>query len=310
MSLYEHPTEFAGKTIVEYSPENGITDTDKNAYRVALDSDEIWGNASENATWTDKFAAFLQDPNVGAVTALVIGLWGESDAETDPVVEAIASARERLPHLTALFLGDIISEENEISWIQQTDVSPLLEAYPALEHFHVKGGTGLSLGTPRLEQLKSLVIETGGLSANVVREVWAAHLPSLEHLELWLGDTGYGGDATVGDIRPIFTEPLFPKMTYLGLRDSEIADEIAIAIADAPVLRQLHTLDLSLGTLGDEGAAALLASPLVAGLKKMDIHHHYCSEEMTAKLEALGMDVDAGEREEDDDGDRYVAVSE
>ncbi len=179
-----------------------------------------------------------------------------------------------------------------------------------MEQFHVKGGTGLSLGTPRLEQLKSLVIETGGLGAGVVREVWAAHLPALEHLELWLGDTGYGGDATVGDIRPIFTEPLFPKMTYLGLRDSEIADEIAVAIADAPVLRQLHTLDLSLGTLGDAGAEALLASPVVAGLKKLDLHHHYCSEEMTAKLQTLGLEVDVSEREKEDEYGRYVAVSE
>lgn len=308
MSYYEHPTEFAGKTIAEWSRDQGIMHPEKSACRVSVDWDEAYTN---KVTWTDKFAEFLQDPQITSVTALVVGPWGaDTDAESSSVVEALVSARDRLPNLTALFLGDIISEENEISWIQQSDVSPLLEAYPALEHFHVKGGSGLSLGSPSLAHLRSLIIETGGLGVEVVREVWAADLPALEHLELWLGDENYGADATVGDLRPVFTEPLFPKMTYLGLRNSEIADEVAIAIADAPVLQQLHTLDLSLGTLGDAGVAALLAGPYTAGLKKLDIHHHYCSEEIVAKLQAIGIEVDGSEREEEDEGDRYVAVGE
>ena len=32
------------------------------------------------------------------------------------VVEAVVSAASQLPELTALFIGDIIGEENEISW--------------------------------------------------------------------------------------------------------------------------------------------------------------------------------------------------
>ncbi len=105
MSLYEHPTEFAGKTIVDYDPEDGITEPEKNAYRIGLDSDEVYGAPEENAVWTDKFAAFLQDPNVGAVTALVVGLWGESDDEAEPVVEAIVSARDRMPNLNGAVSG-------------------------------------------------------------------------------------------------------------------------------------------------------------------------------------------------------------
>lgn len=312
MSLYEHPTEFAGKTIVEWSSENGIADPEHNAYRVSLD----WEEGEKGTTWTDKLADFLQDSDVDKVTAFVVGPWqgDDSQAEASPVVEALVAARDRLPRLAALFLGDIISEENEISWIHQADVSPLFEAYPLLEHFHIKGGDGLALGTPRHSHLKSLIIETGGLGGEVVREVCAAHLPALERLELWLGTSNYGGDATVDDLRPLLAEDLFPKLTSLGLRDSEIADAVAVALVDAPVLRRLHTLDLSLGTLGDEGAAALLASPLVAGLGdgrgKLDIHHHYCSEEMTARLQALPIEVNADEREDEDDYGRYVAVGE
>jgi len=308
MSLYEHPTEMAGKTIVEWNPEAGIADPEHSAYRISLG----WDEGEEGGTWTDKFADFLRDPNVGRVTAFVVGQWSgdDTDAEAAPAVEALVAACERLPRLSALFLGDITSEENEISWIHQADLSPVFEAFPLLEHLQIKGGNGLSLGTPRHDRLKSLVIQTGGMSGAVVREVGAARLPALEHLELWLGTPNYGGDSTVDDLRPLLSGDLFPKLTYLGLCDSEIADAVAAAVADAPVLRRLHTLDLSLGTLGDEGAAALLASPLVAGLAKLDIHHHYCSEEMTARLRSLPIEVNADEREDEDQYGRYVAVSE
>ena len=51
-----------------------------------------------------------------------------------------------------------------------------------------------------------------------------------------------------------------------------------------------------------------------ARLEKLDVHYHYCSEEMNAKLQSLGVEVDASEREEpytdDDEVWRYVAVGE
>jgi len=272
----------------------------------------------EGQRWTDKFAAFLDDPSSNRVSGIVIGDWGVLSSATDetsaPVVEALVAARDRLPNLRAIFFGDIIGEECEISWIRQSDVSPLFMAYPQLEHFCVRGADGLSLGTLKHDSLKSLIIQSGGLGVNVVREVTAAEMPELEHLELWLGTDEYGGNARVADLAPIFDGGLFPKLKYLGLRDSQIADEIARAVATAPVVERIRVLDLSLGTLTDEGAAALLASPAIARLEKLDVHHHFCSEEMTAKLQSLGVEVDASEREKPDVyGDevwRYVAVGE
>jgi hypothetical protein len=250
------------------------------------------------------------------VTGLVVGSWVDvpmgNDAE--PVVEALVAARDKLPALEAVFLGDIISEECEISWIHQTDVSPLLAAYPELEHFGVRGSDNLSLGTLRHARLKTLVIQSGGLPARVVREVGAAELPELEHLELWLGERHYGGDSTVADLAPILSGARFPKLRYLGLRDAEQADEIAAAAATAPLTERIRVLDLSLGTLGDQGAISLLASPAVARLEKLDIQHHYCSEATVEKLKALGIEVDASDRKEPDkyrgESHRYVAVGE
>ncbi|WP_019501546.1 STM4015 family protein [Pseudanabaena sp. PCC 6802] len=264
MALYENVEHFAGKTVENYELELGIEDPVGKIYRLAIDYDSEEGMA-------DLIATFLEDPRVREISGIVIGLWADAyDRSSQDIVEALVAAREKLPHLTAIFLGDIISEECEISWIVQSDVSPLLAAYPQLTHFRVRGNEGLSLGALRHEKLQSLIIETGGLNPNVVREVCQSQLPELEHLELWLGIPYYGGNTTVADLQPILSGQLFPKLRYLGLRDSEIANDIAVAIATAPILDRIKVLDLSLGLLGDEGASALLASPAVAKLDKLE----------------------------------------
>lgn len=298
----------------DWEPQSGIQDPESICYALRLTYEE----GEDGLRWTDKFAAFLDDPSSSRVSGIVIGDWGLLNSAMDQtsafLVEALVAARDRLPNLRAIFLGDVICEECEISWIRQSDVSPLFAAYPQLEHFCVRGAEGLSLGSLKHDRLKSFVIQSGGLGANVVREVAAAELPELEHLELWLGDETYGGNAAVADLAPILEAKLFPNLKYLGLRDSEITDEIARAVATAPVLERIRILDLSLGTLTDEGAAALLTSPAIARLEKLDLHHHFCSEEMTAKLQSLAIEVDASEREEpesyDDEVWRYVAVGE
>jgi hypothetical protein len=312
-ALYAHPTRFAGFPVVDWEPGEPLTDPGGTIYRLSLSWEEAEG---QDVRWSDKLDALLSTPGADVIPGIVVGPWGSVSTGDPPdaAIEALVAARERLPHLKAIYLGDIVSEESEISWIRQSDVSPLLPAYPALEHFRVRGGNGLTLGRVDHTHLRSLAIESGGLPATVVREVAAAQLPALEHLELWLGTADYGANAAVEDLAPILSGRLFPRLRYLGLRDSDRADEIAAAVAGAPVLEGIRVLDLSLGTLTDEGAAALLASPAVARLEKLDLHHHFCSDEMIARLLALDIDVDVSEQEEaeEDDGDvwRYVAIGE
>lgn len=327
MPTEEHVIQFAGKPVVDWEPGTAIEDPGSAVVRISLS----WEEGEEGEHWTDKFAAFLASlpapghadlfspnsvPAAPALYGLVVGPWEQviPRASSQPVVEALVAARGQLAGLRALFLGDITREESEISWIVQSDVSPLFAAYPELEQFCVRGGQGLSLGIPHHERLRSLVLQTGGLPAAVLREVCAAHLPELEHLELWLGEDQYGWDATVADLSPILSGTLFPKLQYLGLRDSQEADEIAAAVASAPIVERIRVLDLSLGTLGDQGAMSLLASPAVARLQKLDLHHHFCSEAVVEKLRALGPIVDTSDPQEPEeyDGDswRYVAVGE
>jgi Leucine Rich repeat len=306
MGLYHHNESFLGKPIVNYEPDVGIADPIDTVYRLRVEYDAEY-------SILDLLAGFANDDNASKVTRLIIGMW-DYDYSSQAVVELLVSMRERLPSLTAIFVGDIEDEENQISWIQQSDLSPLLNAYPDLEYLQVRGNDGLSFGSLQHDRLKTLIVETGGLSVNRVREVCNARLPQLEHLELWLGTEDYGGDATVEDLAPILAGNLFPKLTYLGLRDSAIADAVATAVATAPVLEKIKVLDLSLGNIGDVGAAALLASPYLLHLEKLDLNYHYISDELVAELENLSITVDVSDAQEadEDDGEeyRYIAVAE
>jgi hypothetical protein len=309
MTIEAHASEFAGLPVKDFDPEDGIVDPTGTIYRLSVDYDA-------EAPLTDLLARFVEDPNAGQVSGLVIGAWqgDDSQASSDTIVEALVAARDSLPRLRALFLGDIISEENEISWIQQSDVTPLFDAYPALEDFRVRGGMGLVIGTLRHENLRSLVVETGGLDAEVVRGIVSSDLPRLEHLELWLGSDNYGGNVTIADLEPILQGDLFPSLLRLGICNCETADDVAKALAKAPIVQRLDVLDLSRGNLGDEGALALAVSPAVAGLDLLDIHFHYVSETVVRTLEDLGIEVDADDRQEPDEYNgevhRYNAVSE
>ncbi len=306
MGIYQETEQFLGKPITNYDESIDTIDPIDTVYRLRVEYDSEY-------SILDLLARFAADANASKITRLIIGMWDYDDS-SQAVVELLVSIHDRLPNLTAVFIGDIEDEENQISWIQQSDLSPLLNAYPQLEYLRVRGNDGLSFGNLKHDRLKTLIVETGGLSVNRVREVCNARLPQLEHLELWLGTDDYGGDATVEDLAPILAGTLFPKLTYLGLRDSIIADSVATAVATAPVIQQLKVLDLSLGNIGDIGAAALLASPYLHHLEKLDLNHHYISDELVSQLEKLTITVDVSDVQDADEYDgnehRYIAVAE
>ncbi|MFC9652585.1 MULTISPECIES: STM4015 family protein [unclassified Streptomyces] len=284
------------------------------AWRISVDSYD----AEEE--WEAAFARFAASVDTTEVRALIVGSWSEAyESGPDEVISALVAARDRLPALRALFLGDITYMECEISWINQGLVTPLLDAFPELLEFGVRGGQGLRFPAVRHARLRSLTIETGGLDAEVVRSVAASDFPELEHLDLWLGTSWYGANANTADLAPILAGARLPRLRSLALRNSEIQDEIAVALAGAPVVAGLETLDLSMGTLGDDGAEALLGGQPLSHLKKLDLHHNYLGEAMRKRLldtlGAAGVEIDLSESTEPDresDGleHRYTAVAE
>ncbi|HET9380619.1 MAG TPA: STM4015 family protein [Streptomyces sp.] len=281
---------------------------------------------SGEMAFPDLWESFLDRVPSEEVRALVVGPWWY-DEYTDlrPALERILADAERFPQLRALFLADVIGEECEISWLQLTDVTPVLEAFPLLEEFGVRGGDSqglgeepLSLRPVRHEALRVLRFESGGLPGQVVRSVSACELPALERLELWLGVSQYGGDATVADLAPLLSGGRFPALRHLGLCNSELQDEIAAAVASAPVVAQLESLDLSMGTLTDTGAEALLSGQPLTHLRRLDLSHHFLSEAVADRvrtaLGSAGTGVDLSDAQEPhrwrDEEWRFVAVSE
>lgn len=252
-------------------------------------------------------------PEAAQLTSLIIGDWGQAyENSSDEVVEALVKHSGSFPALRKLFIGDMSYEECEISWITQTDLSPLLPAYPELQSLTIQGGTDLGLSKLQHDKLEELIIITGGLSKKVLAEIAAGSLPNLRRLELYLGVDNYGFDGSLEDLLPLIEPGKFPQLTYLGLKNSEIQDEIAEALADAPILDQLHTLDLSLGTLSDKGAEALLASERIKKLQALNLSYHYMSDDMITRWRASGLPVDVSDQQKSDDDEdwRYPSITE
>jgi hypothetical protein len=311
--ISEHVSEWLGFPVKEYREENSkkaVQISGDTIYRLTLDYDA-------EGTFEELLEKFLENPGVESLQGIIVGQFfgDDSSQASTAAVQALAAAAPKLTNLRAIFFGEMISEECEISWINHDDFSPLLTAYPALEHLRIRGGTGLKFGDGlRHERLKSLTVETGGLDRNVFNEIINADLPALEHLELWLGTDSYGGNVSIADLRPLLSGQRFPRLRYLGLRDAENVDEIAAVIGTAPILDRVLTLDLSLGNLSDEGGGALLGSDRLKRLRTLDLHHHYLSDEMMDRLKKEYPNADLSDQKEaDEDGDdthRFIAVSE
>lgn len=230
---------------------------------------------------------------------------GGDDDSSSIVVNSLVAARKQLTSLKAIFIGDIKYDEWMISSIEQSDISPVLEAYPNLKVLQIRGGTGLVFSPFQHDNLKALVIETGGLSRETIVQICDLDLPALEHLELWLGSYRYEGDSSVEDLMPILSGELFPMLSYLGLRNSEYADDIAQAVVNAPALKFLNVLDLSMGTLGDKGAEALLNCPAVNRLDILNVSENFISDNIIERLQQLDVQVISNDQKDSEEDYRY-----
>lgn len=321
MGVYQHLEEYAGLPVATFNEDTRPDEVDGGTGDPVTGEDfppagaAAWfvGTSFDEEDFAGVFARFLRTIDTTEITALIIGYWGASydSGAADPVALLTESAAS-FPRLRALFLGDITGEESEISWIEHSDITPLFTAFPDLERFDVRGAQGLVLDPIRSGGLKVLRFESGGLPARVVRAVGASDLPNLEHLDLWLGEDNYGGDATAADLAPLLGGERLPALRHLGLEDSEIQDEIAAAVAGAPVVARLESLSLAMGVLTDRGAEALLAGQPLTHLRELDLHHHFLSDAMVERVRAAlpGVEVDLDEQEKPDGDWYYIAVSE
>lgn len=247
----------------------------------------------------------LEDPDLPELNELIIGSWGDSwDDGCQEILDGLVANAEKFSHLEKLFIGDMEYDECEVSWIIQGNYQELWGALPGLKELTIKGSSDLVLGNICHENLEALTIICGGLPVSVIEEIQQAKLPKLKKLLLYIGVDNYGFDGDADTVKTLLEEADFPNLEYLGIADSEIQDELAEVVLESKFMGQLHTLDLSCGTLTDKGGELILEKLVqYPNIKKLDLHYHYLSDEMMKKLEEelSGVELDLSEQEEQEE---------
>lgn len=271
--------------------------------------DQIWNDDSDVEINSLTLANdIIADSELSSLDELIVGCWGESyDNPVQSLLDVFVEHKDKLQHISRMFIGDMDYEECEVSWIEQGDYSNLLKALPNLKSLTIKGSNELSLGNIDHNNLEELEIICGGLPSSVIKQIASARLPKLKKLNLYFGVEDYGFDGTIEDIASILKADYIKNLSYLGLGDSEIQDEIVEKIVESKNLYNIKTLDLSNGTLTDKGGQMILDNiSMFKGLEKLDLTYHYLSEEMMQNLRNTGINVILDEANEPDEYDGEV----
>ena len=246
--------------------------------------------------------ALVQSPATRFLRSLWIGTSFDEDEDWLGLMEtnlAAATGAGPLPALTELTIADTEGYW-DISSTRVGDIGAALRAAPRLRSLKVVGGE-ISLEPTTHAALCSLTIETGGLPTDTTRAVVESSFPALTELSIYLGDEQYGGTSTLADLDGLWSGERLPSLEHLGLADAAYQNEIAAALAASPILDRLRSVDLSLGTMTDEGVAAIVgAASRFARLERLDVRENFLTPEGIERLRAAlpGVDVQAGDQKD------------
>lgn len=303
-STAEEAEKAANKLIAEKTKKGYVETAEETAREMKVEAKKYTLSYDEYENDVRLLDKILKDKHLPEYKQITIGCWDYEGEDCSDLLKGILENKDKFAHIEGLFWGDIDQEEQEISWIEQADLSPLLDAMPKLKDLKIKGTNCLRLGQTSRPELRSLEIISGGLPTEVVEDILASDFPNLEKLVLYVGVEDYGFEADIEIFRPLFSKTRFPKLTYLGIVNSEEQDEIVKMFLESDILPQLETMDLSAGVLKDEGAQLLLDNmDKIAHLKFINMRYNYLSKGMKKKLQELPMKIDIAESEEADEDD-------
>jgi uncharacterized protein (TIGR02996 family) len=274
-------------------------------------------DTSEAERCAKRLAAFLALPSAQFLQGLALGpVPGDDELSLDGLAEVIEQARPAC--LRTLFLGNIGDWD-----ISSTSTSlPDSKSIRALREVRLRGGNVTIGEDVDLPELVSFAVESGSLTKEDLEAIAAAKWPKLERLEIWCGDPNYGATGTLEDLAPIFEGKSLPKLKHLGIRNCPFADAVANALISSKLLRQLDTLDLSMGNLSDAGLAAMAAAKDAfahLALLNLDDNALTSSKELEVLTNGLAKHVNIGTQDsperavprgEGNRWSRYVAVGE
>ncbi len=197
-------------------------------------------------------------------------------------LERVASLLAAAPRPTLLRL--VLGRHHDGRWPPLPDLGPLLATAPALRELVLLGSAN---GLPPIahEPLRRLELVVLGLQPSQL-EV-ARRCPRLETLHLSLGESPI---AQAGALELARTLPA--SLQELGLLAAPFGDALCRELPAALAGSALRRLDLSLGAITDEGAAALRRSREAGWSLEVSLRDNRIGEEEAAALAALpGVEV-------------------
>ncbi|HEU0030176.1 MAG TPA: WGR domain-containing protein [Kofleriaceae bacterium] len=318
--LAEHQQTYDGEDTDAFTWKYGFI----HALRLSHDH---YANDEWKGRLVDVLDEVLRHPSGRFLTEITFVFNNDPNESTlQPLIDLLAKRAPKT--IRKLFFGDYqycgpfgptATGNTEISWYSIGKLGKLWKAVPKLQTLIVQGGSsvsamgpGFELGTLELPEAERIEIRTGGLEKKNVNAIHSAKLPKIEHLEIWYGDDNYGGNGTAKDVAALLARTDLPKLRTLGLRNAMFTDDLPELLAKSRLVRQLSTLDLSMGCLTDAGAELLAKhKDAFAHLDTLDVSENYLTKKGVAALKGVAKKVIAKEqREQDDPEDRYPVVGE
>ncbi len=217
----EEAEKAASKLIAEKTKKGYVETAEETAREMKVEAKKYTLSYDEYENNVNLLDKILKDKHLSEYKQITIGCWDYEGGDCSALLQGMIENKEKFAQIEGLFWGDIEQEEQEISWIEQADISPLLDAMPKLKDLKIKGTNNLRLGKTSRPELRSLEIISGGLPTEVVEDILGSDFPNLEKLILYVGVEDYGFEADIEIFRPLFSKERFPKLTYLGIVNSE-----------------------------------------------------------------------------------------
>ena len=231
-----------------YNPKVEIVDPENNAYIINM-TDGL--RNYQHYHDLSQFESLIKDKRIGELQALIFQIDSKSKTYSFGIaLEAINDARDLFPHLRGLFIGGSLNHrpEDRKSELRVFDIRLFLEAFSDLEILQVYGHFGNSIlecAGIEHQNLKTLMIETAGISEENIRQIGAIDMPNLEYFELWLGAMTDSPAQVVTALEPILSGKATPILKYLGLRGSGNTETLRAEILKTSIVSQLAVLDVN-----------------------------------------------------------------
>ena len=157
-SSVEEAEKAAAKLVAEKTKKGYVETREEVAKEMKVEAKKYalsYDEAEEGVNLMDRI---LKDKKLPSLRQITIGCWGYDGEDCSAIADGIVANKEKFAHLEGLFWGDMDSEEQEISWIEQVDLGPVLDVMPLLNNLKIKGTNNLSIGKKPRPNLKSLEI--------------------------------------------------------------------------------------------------------------------------------------------------------